>query len=149
MKKLNIVFIIMFFTILVIPVFFFDFEEDITSEIDNRKLANNPVNDEKIIDEAGSLTQALENYVADRIGFRNFFIRSYITLNDKLFHKMVHPIYEYGKDDYVFFVRSTGNRLDGDEFYDAFLNMLIEIKKYCDQKNVAFILFLNRQNLLF
>ena len=29
-------------------------------------------------------------------------ITAYTVLNDRLFGKMVHPIYEYGKDGYVF-----------------------------------------------
>lgn len=139
MKKMSVIFIVVFFLILLLPVLFFDFREDISSEIDNRKLTNNPLKHPDIVDEYGSLTDALDKYVSDRIGFRNFFIRNYTSLNDKLFDKMVHPIYEYGVDDYVFFVRSTGNKLDYDDFYTDFINMLVNIKDYCDEKKIPFL----------
>ena len=139
MKKINIVFISIFFLALLLPVLFFNFKADVTSEIDNRKLTNNPLIDKTVIDEKGSLTDALDDYVSDRVGFRNFFIRSYTWLNDIAFNKMIHPIYEYGEDGYVFFVAQTGNKQDYDEFFDDFIKMISKINKYCQERNVPFI----------
>ena len=60
------------------------------SEIDNRELAVNP-----LTNRGEDFTSDLENYVNDRIGFRNEMIYGYTVLNDKLFGKMVHPSYIY------------------------------------------------------
>lgn len=42
MKKLQIVFIVLFFALLALPLVFFNWEENVVSEIDNRQLTNNP-----------------------------------------------------------------------------------------------------------
>ena len=42
MKKLQIVFITLFFVLLLLPIAFFNWEENVVSEIDNRQLTNNP-----------------------------------------------------------------------------------------------------------
>ena len=139
MKKIETLFIIFFFILLLLPVIFLDRRDDATSEIDNRVLVNNPFKDKMVISERGNLTDAIEDYIKDRIGFRNYFIREYTIINDKLFNEMVHPSYEYGKDGYVFFKKVTGDKLDSDDFYDNFINMIVKIKEYCDSKNVPFI----------
>lgn len=42
MKKLQVVFIALFFVLLALPLAFFNWEENVVSEIDNRQLTNNP-----------------------------------------------------------------------------------------------------------
>ena len=88
---------ILFSIILCIPLLKFNFTAEAISEIDNRKLAENPL---KIKNE--DFTVNVENYVNDRIGYRSEMITTYTVLNDKLFNTMVHPIYTYGKQGYVF-----------------------------------------------
>ena len=65
MKKLKIFFIVIFFILLATPVVTFRTEENAVSEVDNRMLATNPVS---AIREGEDATQAIENYVNDRIG---------------------------------------------------------------------------------
>ena len=101
MKCIKRITLFIFSMIIILPILTFNFEKDAISEIDNRALAANPFSmDEGSTDR--DLTQNIQNYVNDRIGFRSKMIRSYTILNDKLFGKMVHPIYSYGKEGYVF-----------------------------------------------
>ena len=82
MKKLKIFFIVIFFILLAIPVVTFRTEENAVSEVDNRMLAANPVS---AIREGEDATQAIENYVNDRIGLRNEMIELYTVGHDKIF----------------------------------------------------------------
>ncbi len=137
MKKwINSIFLVLFCGILIIPMVFFNFEKNAVSEIDNRMLAENPLEVE------GDLTENVEKYVNDRIGLRNEMILAYTVLNDKLFSKMEHPIYTYGKDGYIF---GAGVTVDNPftEFHVAFANMVKEIQTYCEIRNVPFLFVFN------
>lgn len=138
MEKINKIFILIFFSILLVPVFFFNYKENSISEIDNRQLTNNPLTKNAKLNERDR-TDVLYDYISDRIGFRNFFIRSYLILNDVLFKEMVHPTYEYGKEKYIFFKGVYTNKNDSDDYYNEFINMLEKINNYCNNKNVPFI----------
>ena len=139
MKKLQIVWIVLFFLLLMLPVVFFEWEENVVSEIDNRQLTNNPFGENA---QAGAdLTTQLEQYVQDRIGFRDQMISGYTQLNDKLFHKMIHPLYEYGKDGYVFSRQKENVELG--EFHQDFAEMLAQIQQYCQQRGVPFLFVLD------
>lgn len=136
MKALKSAVICVFVLILILPLVFFNFEKDAISEIDNRKLTELtfPSNVDK--------TTHLENYFNDRIGFRDKIITAYTVLNDKLFGKMTHPSYTYGKDGYVF---GSGITI-GDNFSDyhvTFANMVKSIQNYCQERNVPFIFVFN------
>lgn len=137
MKKLKVTFIILFFIILMLPVATFNWEENVVSEIDNRVLANNPFGKNSGLEEGADLTQAIETYAEDRIGFRNGMIRIYTKLNDGLFHEMVHPSYTYGKDDYIF-MKSDGN-LEFWDFHIVFADMVSDIQEYCEARGVPFV----------
>ena len=139
MKKLQIVFIALLFVLLALPLAFFNWEENVVSEIDNRQLTNNPFGPNA--EPGADLTASLESYVQDRIGFRDEMILGYTLLNDQLFHKMIHPLYEYGKDGYVFF-KQKQNVQFGD-YHIAFAEMLAEIQDYCQARDVPFLFVLN------
>ena len=139
MKKLQVVFIALFFVLLALPLVFFNWEENVVSEIDNRQLTNNPFGPNA--EPGADLTASLESYVQDRIGFRDEMILGYTLLNDQLFHKMIHPLYEYGKDGYVFF-KQKQNVQFGD-YHIAFAEMLAEIQDYCQARDVPFLFVLN------
>ena len=135
MKKLQIGMIVLFFVLLAVPMVLFNWEENVVSEIDNRQLTNNPFGPNAT--EGADLTSALESYVSDRIGLRDQMILAYTQLNDTLFHKMIHPLYEYGKDDYVFFKQKPNIQLS--DYHLAFADMLAEIQDYCTQRGVPFL----------
>ncbi len=126
MKCIRIITVVVFACIIVLPAVFFNFTPNVASSIDNRMLTEFPLTDGA----AGSdLTAELESYVNDRIGFRDEMIIGYTVLNDRLFGKMVHPSYSYGKDGYVFGAGITTAENAYSEFHEAFADMVLSIQK--------------------
>ncbi|MBO5891706.1 MAG: hypothetical protein J6Q30_03220 [Oscillospiraceae bacterium] len=136
MKIIKIISLILFAAVIIVPLAFFNTETDAISLIDNRKLAENPFTAK------GDITQNIQNYVNDRIGFRDEMITAYTVLNDKLFHKMVHPSYSYGKDGFVFGAGMSTSKKSTD-FVVAFADMVAEIQEYCTARNVPFLFVFN------
>ncbi len=137
MKKwINSIFLGLFSAVLITPMVLFNFKSEVVSEIDNRMLAENPFKTE------GDLTQNIENYVNDRIGLRDEMILGYTLLNDKIFAKMVHPSYTYGKDGYVFGSGVT-TCTSYTEYHQTFAKMVKTIQTYCEERNVPFLFVFN------
>lgn len=136
MKKIRMVFIALFFVLLAVPVVTFNREKDVISEIDNRKLMENPF---EAVDEEGKVdvTNNLEDYAQDRIGLRSEMITAYMNINEALFHEMVHPSYTWGKDGYVFF--HPGDKLDFQEYHLVFAQMVKKVQDYCEERGVPFL----------
>ncbi len=137
MKIIRIVFVLVISCIIGICLLNFNFEPNSISEIDNRELADFPIPGAEDMD----YTEAVDNYVSDRIGFRTEAIDAFTWLNDKLFGEMIHPTYTYGKDGYIFFKMP-------DEDYDiawmdAFIEFLVDIQTYCEERDVPFIFWLD------
>lgn len=139
MKKIKGIFLIIICVILSIPIITFNWEENVISEIDNRKLTNNPFGKNYMVEENEMIdyTDAIDNYIKDRIGYRDEMITTYTILNDKLFTEMVHPSYEYGKDGHVFFKASRSPEFG--DYHIAFANMVEEIQQYCESRDVPFL----------
>lgn len=138
MKILKRITIFAFCVVLMIPIFTFNTEKDAISEIDNRVLAENPLT----VENSEDFTTDVENYVNDRIGLRNEMILAYTVLNDKLFGKMVHPSYTYGKDGYVFGAGLNVN-VWYTEFHDVFADMVKEVQDYCEERDIPFLFVFN------
>lgn len=136
MRQIRMVTLILFAAVIVIPMSAFNFQEPSVSLIDNRELTANPFSEEML--GSGDLTENIENYVNDRIGFRDDMILAYTVLNDSVFHKMVHPSYVYGKDGYVF---GNGLMVNGvySSYHETFADMVKKIQDYCDARNVPFL----------
>lgn len=132
MEKYKKVFIIIFFILLVLPIVFINFKQNYISEIDNTKL----LNVEEITD-----VQTLETYVEERIGFRTSLINTYNVLNDKLFHEMMHPIYTYGKENYVFF-NMPYEKVDT-EYLDSYVLLIKNMQNYVNSRGSYFLFVLN------
>ncbi len=132
MKKYKITIIIIFFVILVIPIVFVNLKENQISEIDNTKLLD--------LSDIDSVSE-FENYLEKRIGFRSEIINIYNIMNDKLFHEMKHPTYEYGKDDFVFF--KMKNEKDDYEYLDTYANLIKNMQDYVTKRGSYFIIVLN------
>lgn len=136
MKFLKCFTIILFCIVMILPIATFNTKSDVLSEIDNRKLAENPFSATE-----GDFTSNVENYVNDRIGFRDEMILGYTVLNDKLFGKMAHPTYVYGQDGYIF-----GAGLDTetyDDYHETFADMLKKLQDYCEERKVPFLAVFN------
>ena len=136
MKFFRTMTIILFTVIIAVPIIFFNFSRDAISDIDNRKLADNPFESD------GDLTKNIESYINDRIGFRDKMILAYTIINDRLFNKMVHPIYTYGKDGYVFGSGITTSDNFSD-FHIAYADMVKEMQDYCEAHGIPFLFIFN------
>lgn len=136
MKGVKISFLLLFALVLLVPLAAFRREPGVVSEIDNRMLQENPFDPEERA-KGGDLTVKLENYVRDRIGFRDDMILGYTVLNDRVFGKMVHPSYCYGKEGYVFF--KMGPPVEYGPFYEAFAGMIKKMQDYCAEQSVPFL----------
>ncbi len=141
MKFIKVFTTIIFSLIIFIPIVTFNFTPNTSSQIDNRMLTENPFSKESLAS-GTDLTENIENYVNDRIGFRDEMILGYTILNDKLFGKMVHPSYTYGKDGYVFGEGLTTTNTYSD-FHESFADMVKEIQDYCTLRDVPFLFVLN------
>ncbi len=137
MKQIRWAVITLFAAMLLLPLAAFNREADVVSAIDNRKLAAAPFSEEaKAADP--DLTARIEDYVNDRIGFRDQMILGYTVFNDRVFGKMIHPSYCYGQDGYVFF--KMGQAAEYNEFYQSFADVVTQIDAYCRQRDVPFLL---------
>ena len=125
-----------FLLVILVPLVCFNFTPDSVSEIDNRKLAENPFTAE------GDLTHNIENYISDRIGLRDTMISTYTVLNDRLFGKMVHPSYTYGRDGCVFGGGLTTSNDFGD-YHIAFADMVLQAQEYCESRGIPFLFVFN------
>lgn len=132
MKYFKIFIIIIFLIILIIPITFINLKYDQISLIDNSKLPElNSIND----------FYSFENYISKRIGFRDNIISMYTKTNDKLFNKMIHPIYTYGTNKYVFF--KTEIEKHDNEYLDEFAKYLKDIQSYIENRGGYFLFFIN------
>ena len=137
MKVLKCITVVVFCLVILLPLFFFNFESNSVSEIDNRLLAEKPLTNIE-----GDVTKSLETYIGDRIGFRDEMILGYTVLNDRVFNKMVHPSYTYGKDGYVFGAGITTSGMFND-YHIAFADMVMKLQQYCEERNVPFLFVFN------
>lgn len=140
MKQIRWAVITLFAAMILLPLAAFDREADVVSAIDNRKLAAAPFSEEAKAANA-DLTARIEKYVNDRIGFRDQMILGYTVFNDRVFGKMIHPSYCYGKDGYVF--PKMRQVAEYNEFYQSFADVVAQIDAYCRQREVPFLLVLD------
>ena len=136
MRTIKITFIVAFCIILVLPLAFMNHKPDSVSYIDNRKLTENPFKTKQ------NLKPNIEKYVNDRIGFRDAMITTFTVLNDKMFGKMVHPSYQYGRDGYVFGAGLTVKN-DFGKYHIAYADMVKSIQNYCEERGIPFIFVFN------
>ncbi len=144
MKKIiDIIFILAFFSIIVLPLIFMDHTPDKVSEIDNKMLAKIETTDAK------TFVTTAEAYVNDRIGFRMEALHCYQVINDKCFGLMEHPSYMYGKDGHVFYKAGIYvndyqrlNRYWVDVWSKEFASGLAGFQEYAESKDKTFIYLL-------
>lgn len=132
MRKINISKIIIFIFILVVPIITFNIKRDVISEIDNKKLMT--IED---IFNAGDLTNGIESFMNDRIGLRTSMVSAYTKSMDLVFDEMIHPSYQYGEDEYVFF-KVSENKLDN-EFQEIYSSFIKNFQEYCESRGIGFL----------
>ena len=97
-KTGKILFLAAVCAMLLIPAVSINREAYSVSDMDNRVLTYAPEFNIRYLD---AFMAGLNDYVNDRIGFREQVLSSYQIVEDKLFHYLAHPLYEYGKDDWI------------------------------------------------
>ncbi len=142
LTKLNIAFIVIFVLILVLPVCFINTKPFQVSEMENKTLAEWPG-----LSWTMSTDTALEEYVNDRIGFREEAIVIYTRLHDWLFDVMIHPLFMYGRDGHIFYkdkdyVTAYQHLNTDEEYLDSFVGFLQDTKDYLDGKDIRFLYYL-------
>lgn len=145
MKAIKKLLIIVFLSILLVPIVFFNFQSNYKSEIDNRMLTENPLenlDDTEILQNLGAQLSA---YVDDRIGFRNEAVSVYNSINNSLFRIMEHPYYMKGQNDYIF-IRKNSNVVFSD-FHKDFAEMIVKISDYCKERDVPFLFVFEPEKL--
>lgn len=136
MRKFKIIFITIFSSILFMPIVFLNWDKNVVSTMDNRKLTEFP---ELSTFNNETIDQAL-NFIDDRIYGREYLINKNTELNDKLFNLMIHPIYTYGQDGYVFFGMSEKNYTD---YHTAFANTIVTLRDYVESRGAKFYVVIN------
>lgn len=137
MKYIKIIVLTVFLCLIFVPVLFINHEPEAISYIDNRMLAENPFSEEMRSRDDANLSRDIENYLNDRIGFRDEMILANTVLNDRLFNEMVHPTYSYGKDDYVFF--KDFNSVPFTDYHVRFADMVYKVQSYCQDRDIPFL----------
>lgn len=132
MKKNNIIKIILFFSIIIIPVITMNIKSNQVSEIDNRNLI-----ELKDIFNDGSITNNIEAYFNDRIGFRTNMVNIYNKSFDILFEELVHPSYEYGKDEFIFY--KYENKSIDNSFQEIYSEFIKNFQEYCKSRGIGFL----------
>lgn len=131
MKKVKMIFIVLFAVCIALPLLCFNFKKGAVSEIDNKVLTDLDLSQ-------GLDMENVAFYIEDRMGLRAQMLNIYQVINDRLFHEMEHPNYCYGKDGYVFFQGLTENTA-GEDFVREFCSYLSRIQTYCEDRGVPFI----------
>ncbi|ASW42445.1 alginate O-acetyltransferase [Clostridium isatidis] len=131
MKRIHIFRIILFSIIIIIPIITMNFKENQVSSIDNRNLTNfSDITN-------GDITNNIESYIEDRIGFRDTMITAYTLGMDKIFNDMVHPSYQYGENGYIY---SKLERASFDEeFQEIFSDFIVKLQEYCNNNDIKFL----------
>ncbi len=141
MKKIRIVVAAVFIAMMFVPLLCLNTQPNVASEIDNRMLAENPFSPEVRNREDADLTDDIDSYLSDRIGFRDEMLLANTVLNDRLFGKMDHPSYAYGKNGYVFFDSMVPGTFEN--FHIVFADMIESVQNYCHARGVPSIFVFN------
>lgn len=138
MENLKKFFLLIIIIILVLPIVFFNFKKNAISEMNNSQLPNfdkDTIND----------TRKIDDYLKERIGFHDFAITSNMEIKYKLFGKLEHPLYEEGRDGYMFF--HFDNHFVSKEYVDEFCQYLKIVQDKCESRGIPFIYCINPYKL--
>lgn len=120
MKKFNVIFIIVYFTVIAIPAlsmpFFFN-----AKNTENRKLASFPsiLKEERI---NTSFTEDLDDFVNDRIGFRQFLVSMNTGLKTGVFKHSTEDDIILGKDGWLYYSADLNDYMNIQTLSDRNIN---------------------------
>lgn len=131
-KLNNLLKILAFFLVILIPLRFMNLKSNQISRIDNRNL----LNFEDIFANE-DIFNNIKNYIDDRIGFRTEMVDIYEKVMNKVFNEITHPKYEYGKDGFIM-SKAEENEFDP-EFMEIYSDFIMEFQNYCNDRNIKFL----------
>jgi len=146
MRIVRCFFIILFITMLALPLIFVDLSKDRISFQESRMLAKFPdMNDLK--HHQGQFIRDFDKWFKDRTGFRNQLLELYNVMGmnkwmDSVMYKEGDFVYLIGENGHHFFVREDdfpGNEILSDEQLANMANKLEKIKVYLDKKGIPFV----------
>lgn len=123
LKKCFLVFI---FILIIVPIICFNHEKDVASDIDNRMLTE--LTDFKL--------ETVNNYVNDRIGFREEAINIYNAINEKVFNVSTNPQLMIGKDNNIYPIVNSIPEFN--DYHECFLNTIKNMQYYCEERGIEF-----------
>ena len=119
-------FLVVIFILIIVPIICFNHDKDVASNIDNRMLTE--LTDFKL--------ETVNNYVNDRIGFRERAINIYNAINEKIFNVSTNPQLMIGKDNNIY---PTVNSIpEFNDYHECFLNTVKNMQDYCEERGVKF-----------
>lgn len=140
MKKISkILFLAVSVMLLVVPMLATNTKPDQVSELDNAKLIEFPVL------RLGGFRSGIEEYVSDRVGFRDEMITLYQKFCGLAFQKLVHPLYVYGKEGHIMSPLDlvTYQHLDvSEEYIENFTDYLESLEEFCQNQGAEFLFYL-------
>lgn len=142
MKKwMNLVFCAAFLLAIALPLANMETEGNKRSMIDNAYLPKL----EDIRPEHFGMD--FEEYFAKRIGFREWSLHCYELLNDRLFGRLEHPLYMYGKEGHIFFrgneyIRAYQHLNLNEAGAEAFADSVRKFQDYCQAQGKDFLYML-------
>lgn len=134
MKKFTLkkAFVLVFCLLYLLPLAFFQLGHDIESTADNAMLPE--------LTGDATVSEYTE-YFRKRLGLRDEAVSGYITLSDRLFGQLEHPLYCWGQDGYCFLKVRT---ISCDEdFLDVFCRYLRQVQDFCESRDTPFLYLLN------
>jgi len=133
------IFLIIVSVMILLPGCFTQFGREKVSDIDNRMLVNFDAA------EGDTIFCKIDAVLEDRVGFREELITINETVTDALFHKLVHPLYIYGKEGHLFteWDLSVYQHKDPIPCYaEDFAGYLKSVDDYCKSIGTEFIFFM-------
>ena len=129
-KIFRYLYILAFLGLLLIPLFLVNDQRNAKSLLDNRTLAEFPEF------ESEDFTKGVEKYLQDRIGFRDYMVAGYQSLNDTLSGELTHPLFTYGQDGYIFF--KMHDNIKYGSYHQSFADAVVKMKDYCESRGIPF-----------
>lgn len=132
LNKVKKAFILFFLILIIIPPIITNHKKDEHSKLDNKSLFEIS-SFKEILDNP----MILEDYLSDRIGFRD----SLIALNTNMLTQSVnvlnHPLYDYGKNDEVYYKFTKPEDLS--DYIDEFSDFIEKLQNYVEGEGKEFL----------
>lgn len=132
LNKVKKAFILLFLILIIIPPILTNHKKDEHSKLDNKALFE--ISSFKEIFENPII---LEDYLSDRIGFRDNLIALNTNVLTQSINILNHPLYDYGKNDEVFYKFSKPDDLS--DYIDEFSNFVEKLQNYVEGEGKEFL----------